>query len=217
MRSRTVPIWNASASTFLVSSVRTTASERFSSFPVKFATGLFVSFNSVLYGTSFVRQEAHCQACRESESGVLGMGGIHLASYQSILQLVAFGRCPCRTSGNHGRPEASRSQSAIAGLRSGPPGLPQLGRPRRSRLQALLRGSTPDLSWVRPAKRQGSAQLLEVAPQSSRQRLRMSDHLESRVSQDGLSFNRSPFHSASLYVPDSRKRQLFSIPRVLAG
>jgi hypothetical protein len=56
-----------------------------------------------------------------------------------------------------------------------------------------------------------------VAPQSSRQRLRMSDHLESRVSQDGLSFNRSPFHSASLYVPDSRKRQLFSIPRVLAG
>jgi hypothetical protein len=79
------------------------------------------------------------------------------------------GICTERSCGDCGNTAGSERSSAS--VRFAPPRLPQLGRPRRSRLPRLPDRTARGLSRVRQTEQQASQRLLELAPSPSRSRL----------------------------------------------
>ena len=133
--------------------------------------GEIVVFTHVRFGTYFGPLAVHTPGYRGSGSRYPGSEGALHTSYQSLHQFTIVGCCHCCASPSCGRSESSRGQRPSPGLRPGPARLPQLGRPRRPRLQALPGRSAQELSRVPQAELPGAEALLELAPQSSGPRL----------------------------------------------
>jgi hypothetical protein len=118
---------------------------------IQIGTRRFVSV-SVLYGTSLHPRQAHIgryRDCKISNRG-LETAYMHLANrFVTALFLTAA----LATSGSIVAAATPRERSGES-LRLAPPRLPQLGRPRRSRLSRIPDGTARELSLVRQTEPQ---------------------------------------------------------------